>query len=206
MGVLLLLATGIFALSSASLDMTLEIHDFEEVELKRERFIELCRMTLDQLPANARIQLEPGILTLKDAPLSFGYGVPLATEVSRVVLSNVPDGAGYYTVRANYLNVEEADEMDRGGVGETFLPPLPLLRDVRQLRWRVWYEQEAIWVDEWFEPTNPTMVELTLAFVGDEAPTRAVFRVPARGIPTRFSGAPVPEDQTEPQPQPEVPQ
>jgi len=207
LGILTVLAAGVFSLASATLQMTEETADFEERELTKDHFIELCRENFEQLPGSSRLRLDPGegnaqaVVSFMDSSLSFGFGRP-PSQVARVLLYGQADGAGYLTIQTAYLTAQEAVRLDAGSKEDFKGAILPLLRNVRVLRWRFYDPTRNEWADNWFHERRPSLAELTLQLTSDAAPVRAVFWVPERSTPPRFELSAPPSGSPQPPPTP----
>lgn len=210
LGILTVLATGVFSLASAALQMTEETVDFEERELTKDHFIELCRENFEQLPGSSRLRLDPGeggaqgVVSFMDSSLSFGFGRP-PSQVARVLLYGQADGAGHLTIQTAYLTTQDAVRLDAGSHEDFNGTILPLLRNVNVLRWRFHDPTRNEWVDSWFHERRPSLAELTLQLTSDPAPVRVVFWIPERSTPPRFElgmppNAPAPPPPSTPAP------
>ena len=207
-GVFGILIAGAFALAAGSIELSREMSGFENRELAKIRFLELCRATFRELPGTARFRLLEGearggghtqILRLVGHPRAFPVG--LAASVGEVsasimpdltILSSRPDGVGGLMIQLYHLSGEEATRFEEEPTLEGLKEePLTLLRSIRQIRWRFYDAKNEEWLEVWDEDgRRPRFVEVTLQLVGDQRPYRSVFWVPEALLPQDFQSAP----------------
>lgn len=190
LSVMVILAGGIFSLSTGGLELMADIQDLQQREARKRRFIELCRQNFESLPAGSEVSFRyeqrgghyDTYLSLRYAPSAFGFGRG-DFEVRRVVLAAEIDSSGYIRAGVYYLDVEADDRYERGEMSTVNARSLTLMRRLRQLTWRFYDSNRQEWVDVLPEGAeNPVMIELTLAGEGEPHPIRSVFWVPARQV------------------------
>lgn len=204
MTILALVTGSIYGLLRQSIQAAADLEDSEREDQAVRRFLELCRSTLETLPADASLSLataeETGTaqeLTLSGVPEAFSLGPePIASSDlvlgmrMRAASRSAPDAAPSYEVaftREEFAPQAESGEFQvRVGSGDEFYQPdeqgrywLPLLTGVRSLEWRYWNETDRIWEDDWSQaPERPTLLEMQLWPENRGAPLRAVFAIP----------------------------
>jgi len=189
MGLMGILATGIYALASGSVQLSAELVEYQDDEAIRRRFIELCRANIESLPGHSRIELETAengryyttYLSLIEHPSAFAFANS-RFDVKRVVLASEVASSGFLDVRLHYLDTDADLAWQQGNTGKALdlSQDIRLLDRLRQAGWRFYEPRQQLWFDRWEENQGrPGMVELTLEFEGDPGPERLVFFVPA---------------------------
>lgn len=189
-----LLAAGIFGLASGSIQLTSELGIKSDIQLARQRIVDLCRRNIEALPATASLELRPTPQELAPTEIAF-YNHPVAFRFggsslpAAVVLSSRSDGAGGFMLRVHYLNSEAAVDYQKGANIEQFVenPSLPLIRNIRSFYWEFYDQQTDEWLAEWERNRGrPMFVALNLQMNGEAQPSRYVFWLPPRSRPPQF--------------------
>lgn len=190
-GLMGMLALGIYTLASGSIELSAEMVEYQNDEAVRRRFIELCRSNIESLPGHSRVQLETvasggyytTYLSMVEHPAAFAFASASSRfDIHRVVLVSEVASSGFLTVRVHYLDAE-ADQAWRQGnikgaleIGQS----IRLLDRLRRADWRFYEPRQRLWFETWKESQGrPAMAELTLEMEGDPGPERLVFFVPA---------------------------
>ena len=192
MAVLTILVVGIFGLAEGTIAMTAGVNDFEQNELTRNRFVELCRQHLESIPGGSGLELReiggnsknPGSeLSFVDSPRAFGFGAA-GGAIARVVLEARPP-----EVRAHYLELDQAVLYEKGNaLNQLNATSVTLFRGIESMQWRFFDRENLEWFTEWEDPSIlPHFAELTVLMEGEIAPRRTVFWIPPRDQPPAFS-------------------
>lgn len=194
-GILGLLTAGIFGLANGSIELTNELGEKSQSQLSRQRFVEICRRNIENLPATATIELRPTTqelaateIAFHNHPVAFRFG-GAATLPASVVVSSRPDGGGGFMARVHYLEVDDAAEYQNGIEAQnlTESPALNLIRGIHSFRWEFYDTDADEWLTEWDrERGRPSFVALHLRMLGDAVPNRYVFWLPPRSRPPQF--------------------
>jgi type II secretory pathway component PulJ len=181
-----LLAGGIYATVNAAIRATATVSE-ENLEVQRlDAFIALLRRTLHNLPATAQVRggvrSEDGEgfseLILRDSPGAFDWGSDVPSEAF-VLLKARPRLGGGVEIALQQIpaNLDSNELRDRIVNGDW----LRLLPDLRSVRWKA-HEASAQQLPAVGEAAQgamrPTLLELSLEFLGDPALRRYVFWLP----------------------------
>ncbi|MFT5469519.1 MAG: type II secretory pathway pseudopilin PulG [Verrucomicrobiales bacterium] len=206
-GVLALLTAGIFGLATGSIELTNELGEQSQVQLARQRLVELCRRNLESLPASAAIEIRPTThdfapneIAFHNHPVAFRFGGAV-TLPSTVVLSSRPDGGGGFMIRSHYLEMNDALKYRKGVEVDSLSesPALALIRGIHSFKWEFYEARTDEWLDEWkLENGRPGFVALNLRMLGEIEASRHVFWLPPRARPPQFQAPAPPTDGTEP--------
>lgn len=183
MGIFVLMAGGIYAVVRAAVQASATLSE-ESIRTQRvSALVSLLRRTFHNLPATAEVSggIQAGSdgvaeLVLRDAPGVFAWGMA-GPSAGTVILAARPQLGGGRTLSLMLLpsslgEMERRDALDRGAW-------LPLLPDLRSLRWRFFDPDMQDWADEWPDGAGrPPLVELSLVLLGDEVPRTYIFWVP----------------------------
>jgi prepilin-type N-terminal cleavage/methylation domain-containing protein len=187
-GVLAILAIGIFALTTGSAELMDELQQFQDREARKRRFVELCRDNFENLPSAARIEFDyrdrgghyDTYLSFFDAPAAFSFG-GMRPDVKRVILAAEVENSGFARSVLYFLDAEQDRQFVRQGLDSLRLKPVVLLRRLKQITWRFYEPRTQKWREVLERgDAQPTLVELTLAMDGDAEPLRSVFWAPVR--------------------------
>ncbi len=191
MGLMGMLAVGIFSLAAGSVELSAEMVEYQNDEAVRRRFIELCRRNIESLPGHSTIQLESvasggyytSYLSMVEHPSAFAFAEASSRfDVRRVVLVSEVASSGFLTVSVHYLDTEADLAWRQGNTGKALEMShgIRLLDRLRRADWRFYEPRQRLWFETWKEAQGrPSMAELTLEFEGDPGPERLVFFVPA---------------------------
>lgn len=168
-GIFFLLAGGIFAIVSASNQVTGEIVQ-AQLEAKRfDAFQRFLRVFFTNLPADASLDLRvrnwqsrgAGVELLIDPAPSIFSASDGADETSGLAISGVPDGAGMVRMSIARFSSDEGDDpRDRQLDTAEWTT---LLQDIRRVRWRFAAPNDTAMSETWeASQGRPGLAELTL--------------------------------------------
>ena len=183
--IFVLLAGGIYATVNAAIRATATVSE-ENLEVQRlDAFIALLRRTLHNLPATAQIRggvrAEDGDgfseLVLRGSPGAFDWGTDVPSEAF-VLLKTRPRLGGGVEIALQQIptSLDSSELRDRLDNGDW----LRLLPDLRAVRWKV-HEASAKQLTQAASTEvaqRPTLIELSLEFLGDPTVRRYVFWLP----------------------------
>ena len=191
MGLMGMLALGIFSLAAGSVELSAEMVEYQNDEAVRRRFLELCRRNIESLPGHSSLQLESiasggyytTYLSMVEHPAAFSFASASSRfDVHRVVLVSEVASSGFLTVSVHYLDRDGDQAWRQGNTGKALemSPGIKLLDRLRRADWRFYEPRQRLWFETWKETQGrPAMAELTLEMEGDPGPERLVFFVPA---------------------------
>lgn len=194
LGIFVLLAGAIFASVQAVTTASAVLGE-EQVRARRlDAFLSWCRQGFRNLPARAEVLLRTrdtgaaGLavdLLIRRAPGAFSLG-EFDAQGPDLVLSALPDGRGGATLSvARYPGSWNLNEITQNLREEDWVP---LLRDIRLLRWTFWDAVQEQFVEQWPEGRpRPELMRLELTLQTGEEYV-AVFRLPPLEFRGDFSG------------------
>ena len=195
LGLISLLIGGIYAIATASLQMSNSVVENQGREMHLHSFIQVLRRNIEGLPGNGKLSMEPpeGLggyyeseLVLRDYPLAFSWA-SVAAGSTKVILTTEKAPLGGHQFRVRYLNEEEAEAHDSGSLGRDEGIDLVLIDGIRAVQWLFYNQQTDEWEEDWVRPNQrPSMVELQIAFYDDSAPIRTVFWTPVVADPAQI--------------------
>ncbi len=181
--IFVLLAGGIYTVVRAAVQASAVLSEESLRSQRTTAMVSLLRRTLHNLPATAVVSggIQAGSdgvpeLVLGDAPGVFAWGLGGPSAGTAVLATRPQVGGGrilsLMQLPATLTEMERRDAVDRG----TWLPLLP---DLRSLRWRFFNPDLQDWAEEWPEGTGrPPLLELSVVMLGEEIPRSYVFWVP----------------------------
>lgn len=178
LGILALVSGGIFAMMSATMQVTSETETRQERARKTEALGEFLRKGFANLPLKCRISLRGSTqrggnlqeLLIENAPNAFAWGKRHG-HFGPVSLTPVPRSDGLLDLRVIKINpkpttVAEAAEWIR------------LAGNFRLVEWSV-MDPSGQWLDNWTGEQLPRLVRMRWQLQGDDSITERVFDIPA---------------------------
>ncbi len=184
LAIFVLLAGGIYMTVDGALRGTATLSEEGLRSQRLDAFLALLRRTLHSLPSTAtfegRIRDEDGKslpeLQLGEAPGFFSWGLRGGSGAPVLLAARPQAGGG--AVFSLLRLPEEATEMEMREVlrkGRW----LPLLPDLRDVKWRFYDRTTMQWLEEWKDPASrPALVELSFTLLGESSPRTNVFWMP----------------------------
>ncbi len=194
-----MLAGGIFAVQRGALEVSRRVVESETKTLQVHAFCELLRRNFEQMPGNARVNLQfyggagsdLSEIAFTDYPLAFTW--PGVTAGAKTVIfrteRSVEGGIGLQAAIL-YLDEEQADAWSKGGFDETkILGRITIMDHIANLRWRFLNDQTQEYEEEWplTNTRRPTTVEMTLQFMDGTDPVQLIFWIPTMMSPQQFT-------------------
>ncbi|MEM9478504.1 MAG: type II secretion system protein [Verrucomicrobiota bacterium] len=199
MGVALLgfLITSVYQLAMGAMNVANTVAETQQEEMHLHAFLKIMRRNLESLPGNGSIYMETprgitGIyeseMVLTDHPMAFAWG-GVAAGSEKVIIVTEKDPIGGHQVRIRYLNEEEAELYDEGGLDPDEGLDLVLIDGLRKIEWNFYNPQadpdsEEVWVEDWMlEGQRPSFIEMVIGFYDEEEAIRSVFWIPVVANP-----------------------
>ena len=193
LALLMILIGGIFKVAGASFQVSGKVTEKGQQEMHVASFFDLLRRNFGAMPGNGKLTMElPNSLgssgyeaeiVLKDYPLAFSWG-GVAAGSERVLIVAEKGPLGGTQVRIRYLNEEESESHEGGGLGPDEGQSLVLISGIREMKWQFFDQREEEWLEEWDEEARrPSLIELNIDFFGLSEPIRAVFWIPVVANP-----------------------
>ncbi|MCA1962366.1 MAG: prepilin-type N-terminal cleavage/methylation domain-containing protein [Prosthecobacter sp.] len=181
-----LLVTGIYSISQATLDLTDSIALSQDRSQIRQNFIEFMRRSFRTLPGDAEVRLsvkQKGgtylpTLNIVNGGSSFTPGLALPPDTSMDVYAEERPG-GYLRIMLRVLDVKQT-QAARSNQTVRYTRDqitLPLLDNVSRFEWRFFNHITNRWENNWRDPRRPILAEMTLQ-LDDGFQSRSVFWLP----------------------------
>jgi len=192
-----MLAGGIFAVQRGALEVSRSVVESETKTLQVHAFCELLRRNFEQMPGNARVNLQYyggagsdlSEVAFTDYPLAFTW--PGVTAGAKTVIFRTERSVGIGLQAAIlYLDEEQADAWSKGSFDETkILGRITIMDGIANLRWRFLNETTQEYEEEWplTNTRRPTTVEMTLQFMDGTDPVQLIFWIPTMMNPQQFT-------------------
>jgi uncharacterized membrane protein YgcG len=196
LALLSILIGGVFSVLRGAIIVTREILDGETRSLKVHSFCELLRRNFEQMPGNAKVNLQywtgdMSEVAFTDYPLAFTMpGVPSG---SPTVLFRIERDASSLGVQAAllYLDEEQSENWQKGQLDESKLVGrrIALMGEIASLNWLFYNDQTQEYEKEWplTKTQRPTFVQMSLAFMDGSDPVTLVFWIPTVASPQQFT-------------------
>jgi prepilin-type N-terminal cleavage/methylation domain-containing protein len=192
-----MLAGGIFSVQRGALEVSRSVIESETRTLQVHAFCELLRRNFEQMPGNARVNLQYyggagsdlSEIAFTDYPLAFTW--PGVTAGAKTVIFRTERSVGIGLQAAIlYLDEEQADAWTKSGFDETkILGRITIMDGIANLRWRFLNDQTQEYEEEWplTNTRRPTTVEMTLQFMDGTDPVQLIFWIPTMMSPQQFT-------------------
>ena len=193
-----MLAGGVFAVQRGALQVSTEVVLSETQTLKVHSFCELLRRNFEQMPGNAKVNLQfyggsgsdMTEVAFTDYPLAFTW--PGVSAGAKTVIFRTERSVGIGLQAAIlYLDEEQAAEWQKGGQFDEgkILGRITIMDGISMLNWRFLDESKDEYVEEWplTNTRRPTMVEMTLQFMDGSDPVKLIFWIPTMANPQQFT-------------------
>ena len=193
LALLMILVGGIFKVAGAAFQVSGKVTEKGQQEMHVASFFDLMRRNFGSMPGNGKLTMvasgslgdsaSASEIVLKDYPLAFSWG-GVAAGSERILIVSEKDPLGGTQVRIRYLNEEEAESHEAGGLGPDEGQGLVLISGIKSMYWQFFDPQEEEWLEEWEEEARrPSLVELNVEFFSLSEPIRAVFWIPVVANP-----------------------
>jgi prepilin-type N-terminal cleavage/methylation domain-containing protein len=192
-----MLAGGIFSVQRGALEVSRSVIESETRTLQVHAFCELLRRNFEQMPGNARVNLQYyggagsdlSEIAFTEYPLAFTW--PGVTAGAKTVIFRTERSVGIGLQAAIlYLDEEQADAWTKSGFDETkILGRITIMDGIANLRWRFLNDQTQEYEEEWplTNTRRPTTVEMTLQFMDGTDPVQLIFWIPTMMSPQQFT-------------------
>tara|TARA_B100001093_G_scaffold73729_2_gene64417 strand:+ start:42875 stop:43864 length:990 start_codon:yes stop_codon:yes gene_type:complete len=203
MAILSMIATAVLSLLWQAGDTAAELRYLDRRDEEVNRFVMLLRESIEGLPPNATITMNPPEssesgnyeLLLENTPTAFVFGETIGsaeeTFIAMRAEENLDGGSSYeLALSRNDFFPEDTDgsglAFRTGGSDDLVADEqgrywLPLLSGISGATWRYWDEDQLEWLDEWTDDeVLPPLLEFALIESFGALPQRFVFEVPDR--------------------------
>lgn len=216
-----MLAGGVFSVQRGALQVSIEVVAAETQTLKVHSFCELLRRNFEQMPGNARVNLQlyggsgsdMTEVAFTDYPLAFTW--PGVTAGAKTVIfrteRSVGGGIGLQAAIL-YLDEELAASWQKSGQfdeSKILGRRITIMEGIALLHWEFLDEQRDEYVEEWplTNTRRPSLVQMTLQFMDGSDPVKLIFWIPTMANPQQFTqfGPQTPTTPTPPIPTPPKP-
>lgn len=192
-GLMGLLVGGIFSVQKGALQTSTAIAEKQAASMRLHSFCELVRHTFEQMPATARIQMQPsgGVgsemqeIAFKDYPLAFSWPGSKAGYQSVILrMERSRTGTGLQVVLL-YLDKEQTEAYEQKQLDETKLAGrLTVYDGIRSLNWLFYkgsiLDKSAEGQEEWNDRQQgrPSFVDMYLELTDGTEPEQLIFWIP----------------------------
>ncbi len=197
--ILSLIVGGVMASVAACLQSTQIVRSERLFQGRCDVLQSLLSHSLMTLPADALLRCsltdsrngEPAPLRLLSRQpaviASSAASQPGRTCESEIIFRAEADGS--FTMGSAIAANNASGFLPSEALASSALPWTPLVRNIREAKWKFYDHDQARWLDRWEkEESRPTLVELNLSFSESAIPYRGVFWIPAQ--PTKEATGP----------------
>lgn len=198
LALLSILIGGVFSVLRGTMDVSADVVTEETKTLRVHSFCELLRRNFEQMPGNARVNLQNYTggsdmleVAFTDYPLAFTWpGVQAGAKT--VLFRTERDRVGGLGLQAAiiYLDEEQSQEWQKGSFDETKgLGRITIMGGIASLQWLFYNDQTRKYEEEWplTKTQRPTFVEMSVKFMDNSDPITLVFWIPTMANPTQFT-------------------
>jgi prepilin-type N-terminal cleavage/methylation domain-containing protein len=194
-----MLTGGIFSVQRGALEVSRAVIESETRTLQVHALCELLRRNFEQMPGNARVNLQYyggagsdlSEVAFTDYPLAFKWPGAPADDKGAVIFRTERSVGGGIGLQAAilYLDEEQADAWSKGAFDESKIQRITILDGIANLRWRFLNDQTQEYEEEWplTNTRRPTTVEMTLQFMDGTDPVQLIFWIPTMMNPQQFT-------------------
>lgn len=203
LAILSLLTGTMFAIIRGSVKGAAQIKTVQRENEELSRFLEMCRVTFQTMPASAQLTLSAVGSSGTGGQELLITGVPTAFSFGTRPTSYKPTSIGLRPDTKKPTDDEGQPRYDIAITREDIIPPtgdrdvalqqgadpdkladdqgrywMPLMHGIAAMQWRFYKDNTDEWLEEWTEATWPGLIELQLTLVGRSLPIRMVYAVP----------------------------
>ena len=196
LALLSILIGGVFSVLRGTMTGSADLVTGRTQKLRVHSFCELLRRNFEQMPGNARVNLQNYTggsdmleVAFTDYPLAFTWPGVQAGAKTVLFRTERSVGLGLQAVII-YLDEEQSQEWQKGSFDESKgLGRITIMGGIAKLHWRFFNDQTQEYEDEWplTKTQRPTFVEMSLGFMDNSDPITLVFWIPTMANPTQFT-------------------
>ncbi|MBT16007.1 MAG: hypothetical protein CMO59_08510 [Verrucomicrobiales bacterium] len=203
-GLIGIVLTGVYKVASKSIELSENVLVRQHDNLHIHSFMGLLKRNIEDIPGNARINMEPAELqsgvarseiALVDYPLAFSWaGVSAGSKIVFIVSGPDKSLEGASQIEIRYLNQEEAEIYEeRQSLPDDLGMGIVLMNELKNVTWNFYDQRNKEWVDQWsaedYPNQRPSMVYMEISFLDESEPIQSYYWIPTVEDPATVARA-----------------
>ena len=203
-GLIGIVLTGVYKVASKSIELSENVLVRQHDNLHMHSFMGLLKRNIEDIPGNARINMEPAELqsgvarseiALVDYPLAFSWaGVSAGSKIVFIVSGPDKSLEGASQIEIRYLNQEEAEIYEeRQSLPDDLGMGIVLMNELKNVTWNFYDQNNKEWVDQWsaedYPNQRPSMVYMEISFLDESEPIQSYYWIPTVEDPATVARA-----------------
>ena len=203
-GLIGIVLTGVYKVASKSIELSENVLVRQHDNLHMHSFMGLLKRNIEDIPGNARINMEPvtpqsGVarseIALVDYPLAFSWaGVSAGSKIVFIVSGPDKSLEGASQIEIRYLNQEEAEIYEeRQSLPDDLGMGIVLMNELKNVTWNFYDQNNKEWVDQWsaedYPNQRPSMVYMEISFLDESEPIQSYYWIPTVEDPATVARA-----------------
>ena len=203
-GLIGIVLTGVYKVASKSIELSENVLVRQHDNLHMHSFMGLLKRNIEDIPGNAKINMEPAELqsgvarseiALVDYPLAFSWaGVSAGSKIVFIVSGPDKSLEGASQIEIRYLNQEEAEIYEeRQSLPDDLGMGIVLMNELKNVTWNFYDQNNKEWVDQWsaedYPNQRPSMVYMEISFLDESEPIQSYYWIPTVEDPATVARA-----------------
>ena len=203
-GLIGIVLTGVYKVASKSIELSENVLVRQHDNLHMHSFMGLLKRNIEDIPGNAKINMEPAELqsgvarseiALVDYPLAFSWaGVSAGSKIVFIVSGPDKSLEGASQIEIRYLNQEEAEIYEeRQSLPDDLGMGIVLMNELKNGTWNFYDQNNKEWVDQWsaedYPNQRPSMVYMEISFLDESEPIQSYYWIPTVEDPATVARA-----------------
>ena len=203
-GLIGIVLTGVYKVASKSIELSENVLVRQHDNLHMHSFMGLLKRNIEDIPGNAKINMEPAELqsgvarseiALVDYPLAFSWaGVSAGSKIVFIVSGPDKSLEGASQIEIRYLNQEEAEIYEEGqSLPDDLGMGIVLMNELKNVTWKFYDQNNKEWVDQWsaedYPNQRPSMVYMEISFLDESEPIQSYYWIPTVEDPATVARA-----------------
>lgn len=203
-GLIGIVLTGVYKVASKSIELSENVLVRQHDNLHMHSFMGLLKRNIEDIPGNAKINMEPAELqsgvarseiALVDYPLAFSWaGVSAGSKIVFIVSGPDKSLEGASQIEIRYLNQEEAEIYEeRQSLPDDLGMGIVLMNELKNVTWKFYDQRNKEWVDQWsaedYPNQRPSMVYMEISFLDESEPIQSYYWIPTVEDPATVARA-----------------
>ena len=203
-GLIGIVLTGVYKVASKSIELSENVLVRQHDNLHMHSFMGLLKRNIEDIPGNAKINMEPAELqsgvarseiALVDYPLAFSWaGVSAGSKIVFIVSGPDKSLEGASQIEIRYLNQEEAEIYEEGkSLPDDLGMGIVLMNELKNVTWNFYDQNNKEWVDQWsaedYPNQRPSMVYMEISFLDESEPIQSYYWIPTVEDPATVARA-----------------
>ena len=203
-GLIGIVLTGVYKVASKSIELSENVLVRQHDNLHMHSFMGLLKRNIEDIPGNAKINMEPAELqsgvarseiALVDYPLAFSWaGVSAGSKIVFIVSGPDKSLEGASQIEIRYLNQAEAEIYEeRQSLPDDLGMGIVLMNELKNVTWNFYDQNNKEWVDQWsaedYPNQRPSMVYMEISFLDESEPIQSYYWIPTVEDPATVARA-----------------